>query len=196
MIFIFYMTNSFDKLKKDFLNKKDKSHAQKIDDRIKSLCNVINERNDMYTLSSCSGRICLLAKSTTKKEKNCWVYITHNKADENEILKKIENFREDKQLEFRQESAIIHINVKTEELAKKLMHKSKESGFNQVGIIAIKENRLTIELICDIIITTPIYEKELKTSKEYIKFLTQKANKNQELSWHAINTLEKEIKKI
>jgi len=52
---------TFQKHKKDFLNKKDKSKKGSIDGEIKKLVDKINSLENYYTTSSCSGRI-LIAK--------------------------------------------------------------------------------------------------------------------------------------
>ena len=45
---------NFDKEKKEFLSKKDKSRKGSIDNKIKKLVNKINSLPDFYTTSSCS----------------------------------------------------------------------------------------------------------------------------------------------
>lgn len=37
----------------------------------------------MFTLSSCSARICLLERFNQKKHKNIWKFVTHNATEVN-----------------------------------------------------------------------------------------------------------------
>ena len=48
--------NDFENAKTQALGKRDKSFAGRIDARAVEVCGIINERQDMYTTSSCSGR--------------------------------------------------------------------------------------------------------------------------------------------
>ena len=48
--------NDFDNSKAQCLGKRDKSFAGRIDPHVVEICGIINEREDMYTTSSCAGR--------------------------------------------------------------------------------------------------------------------------------------------
>ena len=76
----------FKKLKKDFLSKKDKSKAGKIDKDIKKLVDMINSFSNYYTTSSCSGRIILLTiPKSGKKNEVKWLFTSHNKINFNDL---------------------------------------------------------------------------------------------------------------
>jgi len=181
--------------KKQALSKLDKSTKGSIDEKIYNLCELINNRDDMFTLSSCSGRVCLLNRVNFSKNKNIWLYITHNFAKFNEVKDTLEKVEDVEKIEFRQESTIIHICVRDLEVARTLMHVGKESGFNIVGIIALK-TKVVVELICDAQISVPIYDKKLLIDFEYLNYLVDYANNLQKISWSAIEKLEKKMKKI
>ena len=177
--------------KKQALYKLDKSNIGEIDEKIRPLCTAINKRDDMFTLSSCCGRITLI--KDLSKTQNIWHFVSHKKIKPQDIMNSLNNYKEDTTLLFIQESVIIHICVKTNELARKLMHISKKSGLNQVGIIA-NRNKIVVELICDSKLELPIYENGIiLINEEYLKILIKKANKNLEKSWNAIKNLTKEI---
>ena len=71
----------FDQQKKDCLNRIDKSIKKSIDKDIRPLVNLINNLNDYYTTSSCSGRILLIEKKTDKKKDARFVFAEHKKAN-------------------------------------------------------------------------------------------------------------------
>ncbi len=177
--------------KKQALSKLDKSNIGEIDEKIKPLCDSINKKDNMFTLSSCSGRITLM--KDLSKTQNIWHFVSHKKIKLQDITNSLNNYKENTPLLFIQESVIIHICVKTNELVRKLMHISKKSGLNQVGIIA-NRNKIVVELICDSKLKLPIYEnRKILINEEYLKILINRANKNLKKSWNAIKKLTKEI---
>ncbi len=189
------VSKSFLNLKKNTLEKLDKSPKGSIDERIINLCNIVNLRKDMFTLSTCSGRVCVLEKSKGKKDAR-WLYTTHHFADLNDIWKVLSNYSGNKFIEFRQESSIIHVAAADIDVAKKIMHAGKMASFNIVGIIGIS-SKVTVELICDVQLLAPVYDKgELLVDKNYVSYLVEKANQNQKISWSSIEKLEKNIKEF
>ena len=86
------MSRHFDQWKRDALSndKEDLSRKHSIDDYIINLINRINNHNDYYTSSSCSGRTIVFSTSSTvtsSTKSNCqWLYVTHEQADLNAIL--------------------------------------------------------------------------------------------------------------
>ena len=71
------MVVGFEKRKQDVLLKKDKSYRRKFDKKIKKLCGKINQMEDYYTTSSCSGRIVLI-KDSDKKESGLFLFVGHS----------------------------------------------------------------------------------------------------------------------
>lgn len=186
------MNKDFLLWKKQALEKLDKSHIGGIDKHIQSLCDTINKKENFFTLSSCSGRICVIGKSSKGKEENCWVYVSHEISNSGEIITILNNYSDEKKLEFRQESAIIHICCENVSLAKKIMHLGKLAGFNQVGIIAIT-NKIVVELICEAEIVVPVYDSKLLVDNNFLEYLVKNANENLEYSWRCIDKLNEEI---
>lgn len=175
------MTNQFLLWKKQALLKLDKSSEGKIDEKILELCNTINKRDDMFTLSSCSGRISILNRENNSKKESIWLFKFHDKVKSIPILK-------NKKLEFRQEAPILHVCTKNLETANKLMSLAKESGFNQVGIIANK-TKIVVELICDLIISFPFQNIDDK----FLENILEKANENLEEGWRRVEKLQQKL---
>lgn len=124
----------FEKEKKEFLGKKDKSPQGEIDKDIKELLDKINSLKDYFTTSSCSGRIVLL-KGQTKKESE-WLFKSHNPIEKLEI-------KED--CWFLQEPPIIHVCCRDINSAKNLLKLAQDSGFGKSGIISLDKIILEIK---------------------------------------------------
>ncbi len=195
----------FKLFKKNVLSKVDKSKKGFIDEKIESLCNTINEKENFVTLSSCSGRILLLkVPKSKKKHLSEWLIVTHEKAKTQEFYNTMKNFEEKNKnyngeefdVYFKMEAAILHVSCKNEEDAFKLLDLAKQNGFRRVGVISKKKN--TVELICNENISIPIYDFENKNfiiKKEQLEFFIKKANLKLEYSWNAIKKLEEKFKK-
>jgi len=185
----------FQKYKKTILEKHDKSFKGEIDSKIKSLCNAINKNKSCVTLSSCSGRICILkvVKNNNKKFSE-WLFITHSIASPKNILEVINKYENKEILYFKQESAIIHIGFESLEIGEKFLRIAKLSGFNRCGFISTTK-KVVLECILAMPINVPIYDKKILISKDYICYLVKEGNKKQKISWIAIKKLEEEFKK-
>ncbi len=67
--------------KKTFLEKLDKSKKGEVDEKVIPLVNIINNKEDYYTTSSCSGRAYLWS-GTGKKNQTEWIKVSHDLIDE------------------------------------------------------------------------------------------------------------------
>jgi tRNA wybutosine-synthesizing protein 3 len=166
---------TFEKEKKDFLIKKDKSKKGEIDKEIKDLVGLINSLPNYYTKSSCAGRIVLLTKKSDKKQEAQWLFVKHGPVGYKEIrnaLKKIPK----QEVWFKQEPLIMHVCCKTIESANKLLNITK-GYFKRTGIIGIKRY-VTLEIIgTDALDTLIAKDSKLLVSEEYLKVLNEESNK-------------------
>ncbi len=197
---------NFELFKKNVLTKIDKSKKGYIDEKIKNLCNTINQHENFVTLSSCSGRILLLkVPKNKKKHLSEWLIVTHEKAKTKEFYKTIKEYeekikntkeKEEYDIYFKMEAAILHVACKKESEAFKLIELAKQNGFRRVGVISKRKN--TVELICNENISLPIYDyknKKFIINEEQLEFLIKKSNEKLQISWKAINSLEEKFKK-
>ena len=67
----------FDNEKKNTLSKLDKSTKGSIDEPILPVLDLINDMEDYYTTSSCSGRIMIFEPSGQRHVD--WLHVTHEK---------------------------------------------------------------------------------------------------------------------
>lgn len=183
--------------KQNALTKKDKSHEQKWDNKIKLLCGKINQQHNLYTTSSCSGRI-IIIPDTNQKLKQGFLYKTHSITTLQEVKNTLSSVRENPReseaknnnpsthLWLRMEPAALHIACKELEQAQKILTKARNLGWKKSGIISIK-GRYIIELFAPELVITPIVPN---LPKEYLELLITEANKKLEQTWTKIKKLE------
>ncbi|MBW2999414.1 hypothetical protein KY339_01975 [Candidatus Woesearchaeota archaeon] len=169
----------FEKHKKDFLAKQDKSKKGKVDKEIAGLVKLINKHPDYYTTSSCSGRITLLKKPSEKKHEASWVFVSHEKITfENikNVLKKLPK----EEVWFMAEPAIFHVSARTIEDAQKIIDLANKSGFKKSGIISAR-NKIIVEVKGTERIETLLSKNnKLLLPEDYIKYVINAANKKLE----------------
>ena len=68
--------------KKNSLGKVDKSKKGGVDKDIKKLIKLINNSDNYYTSSSCSGRIVLIERDKSGRKELCkWLLVSHDKVN-------------------------------------------------------------------------------------------------------------------
>jgi len=193
--------DEFKRRKKQQLMKQDRSTAGKWDNRILKLCNKINKNPDMYTTSSCSGRIVLLYDSLKKKE-DLFILRSHELEDWEEIfwiLKKLEAKWKERSpgaeekgiVLFKQEPCILTVACRNMETAGKMLDIARErAGWKNSGIMSLKRN------ICELRSTEHLALPVMKDGKiiiseDYLKILASEANSRLKATWTKIERLEK-----
>jgi len=183
------MELDFDLHKKNVLSREDKSRKGSWDEKITELCNTINNNDNYCTTSSCSGRILIISKNSSKKHDVDYIFVSHEKISTRDIIGHFEN--SDNNKVFQIQSAIIHVLCKDIESARLLMQKARDCGFRRSGIINI--NPYTVEIISDDSIQIPmILPKELLNSIFYDN-LCKISNDTLEITWNKIKRLVKEL---
>ncbi|MBW2978234.1 hypothetical protein KY331_05290 [Candidatus Woesearchaeota archaeon] len=186
---------TFQKYKKDFLKKLDKSKKGAIDKEILALINLINKNPYYYTTSSCSGRIVLLEKKSEKKQEAKWLLITHKKTSFKEINSKLKNLPK-YPVWFRFEPMILHLAADSIQNAQKIINTARNIGFKRSGIQSTRK-KIIIEIASTEILNTIIADKsKLLVNDDHLKILIKEANKKLKRTQRKIKELYKEIKKI
>jgi tRNA wybutosine-synthesizing protein 3 len=149
----------------------------KADEDIADLVDAINSNEDLYTTSSCAGRIAVL--QTPKKHdklESTWLGKWHHKVtlqDLKEALKK-----HDKYVVYLQsECPILHVVARDLDSAGKLLFAAQQSGFKRSGIQAINPERVLVEICSTEILEVPLAEdgKQL-VGEDYLEYLVDIAN--------------------
>jgi len=189
---------NFKKEKNDFLTKKDKSRKGSIDNKIKKLVDKINSLNEFYTTSSCSGRVLILAISqSNKKNEVKYLFRSHKKIKFSEINKIINKILLKEEVWFKVQPVIMHIASTNINNAIKLLNIARDIGFRRSGIISIRKNKITLELVSTEIIETIISKNgKLLIDEDYLKVLVIEGNGKLEKTWKKIDRLDKEFGRI
>ncbi len=185
----------FEKEKKEFLRKRDKSRKGSIDGKIEKLVNRINSFHSFYTTSSCSGRILLLEiPKSNKKNEVQYLFCSHKKITYNDLNKIIKSILPKNDVWFRVEPVILHVASKNINSAKKLLNLARNIGFRRSGIISIS-NKIVLELISTERLDALVSKNgKLLIDEDYFKTLINEGNKKLEKTWKKIDRLHGELK--
>jgi len=120
-----------------------------VDQDIVNFLLYINELDDFYTTSSCSGRIAIgTGETLSNKRAFKIVYKWHTPISTHELEEAISELEPQgvtAWLLVRQ--PIIHIAVKSMDLALKVLHIAREAGFECSNILTIDEYRVVVEVV-------------------------------------------------
>lgn len=182
----------FDRYKKDFLRKTDKSRKGSVDKEIKWLVDFINSLRNYYTTSSCSGRIVLLQRISEKKQDAKWVFKSHSPVSFKQIKKSL---KLSSSLWFRQEPAIFHICCRRLGDAQFLINAARSVGFKRTGIQSLK--KIMVEVASsDYIDTIIARNNKLLVDERYLKVLVDEANKKLKRNKEKVKEFYRLLKKI
>lgn len=165
----------------------DRSKKGSVDKGIKDLIDTINKKEDLYTTSSCSGRMMLY----TKPERKCdtrWLFVSHEPVCEGTLWKELvkiekitkeieEEEEEDTEVWFKQESFILHVACRNLDAAGRLLDTCKNNGLKRIGIQSMK-NKVMVEILYHVGFKTPVYDKRVLVDEAYAQKLEHIANQN------------------
>jgi tRNA wybutosine-synthesizing protein 3 len=172
------------------LSKLDKSSIGKWDKKIKKLCEKINNLQDFYTTSSCSGRVILMIQQE-KKENDLFLKVWHNKISFNELKKTLnELLKLKKIIKFKLEPPIIHIACRDMKKATEMLEKAKYIGFKRSGLLTFDKN-IILELNTSERMEFPIINKgKILVDDEFLRLIVKMSNEKMEKWWEKIHKLE------
>ena len=168
----------FEKKKLDALRKlseEDKSKKGSVDDKIRSILQVINNSTSYYTTSSCSGRIMVIDFPIAGKKWDVeWLLSSHDEV-KFEIVE--DAIRKGKHKTwFKIEAAILHIACKDTASAEKLLKLVRSIGYKRAGIISVSDSPI-VEIIGTENLVCPVSENGTVLVKEdYLKTIVKEAN--------------------
>eukprot|EP00835_Amoeboradix_gromovi_P004003 NODE_289_length_11662_cov_0.555133.p4 type:complete len:205 gc:universal NODE_289_length_11662_cov_0.555133:10727-10113(-) len=151
----------FAQRKKSVMEKLDKSNKQSIDHHLIETCNAINNMENYFTTSCCSGRVVLMTKTGEKLDKKLsgkWLLVSHDPPNIQDYFKDfnpvymsdvVQNPTERVILKY--EPVIMHVACRDMESAVVLHNASFNAGFRNSGISCdLKQSRFTVAIRCTI----------------------------------------------
>jgi tRNA wybutosine-synthesizing protein 3 len=168
----------------------------KADEDIAVLVDIINFHENLYTTSSCAGRICLMQTPRVHdKLESKWLGKWHGEVEFNELNDALAEH--DKGVVYLQaECPILHVVTKDLDSAKDLLFKAHTCGFKRSGIHSISPGRNVLEILSTESMEAPIAEDgAIFVNDEYLEFLRQIANIKLRSGRVKIGRLENELKK-
>lgn len=170
----------FEKQKLAGLSQVDLSKKGSIDDQIIDVVKYINAKENYFTTSSCSGRIVVFSELANQRKKCChWHYVTHNKANADEVLCSLRGCQGDAVFKF--EPFVLHVQCKDLEDGQEMLKTALVSGFKNSGIVVGKKANVIVAVRSTQSLEVPlVHNGKLLVSDEYIKFVVNAANKKLE----------------
>ena len=166
---------TFDNEKKTFLAKIDRSKKGSIDQKAISIINAINQKNNYYTTSSCSGRV-YFWQGTGKKSDTKWINMSHDTIN-------LDFFNIEKKqgtIWLRFEGFILHVACSNLESATKFLNLAK-TFFKKSSILSIS-NKIIIEVKSSEVIEMPFYHDGSSHIDNY-NWLMEEINQRFEKNW-------------
>lgn len=177
------MVDVFDKQKKSCLEGLDLSRKGSIDAPLEGLVDFINTHNDMFTLSSCSGRIVILRESHSSdkiRKAGCeWIQVSHAELDPSEgfdalmkrtagpgcVVLKFEPF-------------VLHVQCRNMTEAQKVHRAALESGFRNSGLSVSRAGKVVSAVRSTHGLEVPLTDDDGSdlVTKEYVEFVVRKSN--------------------
>lgn len=152
----------------------------------------VTKLKNIFTSSSCAGRIMLLSTDELENKKNSYFHKRyHRQVSFDEIKKDIDNFL-GKDLWFKMEPFIFHFGCKDMHVAKSILKFSQDFGFKKSGIISMKPGRFTVEISNTQYMALPLIIDCVKLFEDKsLKLIIDKANKKIEYNFERLEKFSK-----
>lgn len=129
---------AFDKKRKKAFQQ-DKSKRGEIDPGIKELVDLINGFDNIFTTSSCAGRMAIIKRNSAKKNLE-FLFCSHDREENAEKIKeKLSGDDSSLDVWFLFQPSILHVCCRTLEDANWFISCAKSAGYKRGGIISVKE---------------------------------------------------------
>ena len=156
---------------------KDAIKEKKVDEDIIPFLLEITKLKDIFTSSSCSGRIVLLSSDINENKKYTSFHKRfHRKVEYEELIKEINSFSKG-YLWLKVEPFIFHFGVKDLDFASKLLSFLRDFGLKRAAIISTRPGKIIVEATNTVFLSTLIKkDNNLLVSEEYLKEIVFIAN--------------------
>jgi tRNA wybutosine-synthesizing protein 3 len=136
----------FEERKKKALEKLNEAIKNKeVDEPIKNFLIKINEYKNVYTTSSCAGRIIVLVDKGSKKD-SFFAGKWHDLVKAEIVWNRIVEYSKESLVWLKQEPFILHIVCKKLKDAANIIKIARDVGFKHSGIISMKKEKIVCEI--------------------------------------------------
>jgi len=173
---------------------KDRSKKGDVDEEVKSLLEAINAHPDLYTTSSCAGRIDVFVEPESgKKHEGEWRLVTHDKTKAEDVLAALDDLPAET-VWFRMEGAILHVCCRSLDAAEAFLLACREGGWKHSGILTTGK-RIVVEATTPERVDVPVAKDgELFVPEKFIGFLVKEANEKLVKTRDKMERLEKRLR--
>ncbi|XP_063076157.1 tRNA wybutosine-synthesizing protein 3 homolog [Engraulis encrasicolus] len=183
------MENTFSQCKSLHLSRVDLSRKGSIDDDIYPVVSLLNNSPNYFTTSSCSGRVIVidgLSETSEIQKQNCsWLFVTHQKCSEEDVISGLRNSRGSAVFKF--EPFVLHVQCKDITSARLLLSVAVQSGFRNSGVSIGKRDKIILAVRSTHCLEVPLsHTGEIMVNEKYIHFLVQAANQKMTENLHRI----------
>jgi len=194
----------FAQRKKTALSKADFSRKGSIDEPLVAWVELVNSCPSTFTTSCCSGRVAITRQpeaGVTQKEGLDWVFMSHEKIDEDlrQKVKESINGRltEKGVITFKFEGVIGHFCVESLPLAKQLLDGARLAGLRNSGIAIGANGKFTVQLRGTTALEVPLADNGvLMVTEAYLDWLINVANEKFDQNQKMIDKLYSEHSKL
>jgi len=170
---------------------------KKVDEMLIPFLTEVTKIPDIFTSSSCAGRIMLL--STDEMEDKAVSHFHkryHRTITFNELKKDLEEDTKDADIWFKVEPFIFHFGVKDYNKAKDILKFCSEFGLKKAGIITPKDGKYIIEATATQYMALPLkINNQLLVDDTYLNFILDRGNKKLTYNYELLDKFEKEFLK-
>jgi tRNA wybutosine-synthesizing protein 3 len=175
---------------------KEAIDTKKVDEILIPFLLEVTKIPDVFTSSSCAGRVMLLSTDENESKKiSSFHKKYHRKVSFEEIKKDLsENTEHD--IWLKTEPFIFHFGCKDYQKAKELLSFSQEFGLKKAGIITAKDGKYILEVTSTQFMALPLKSgNDLLITDDYLKFIIERANKKIEINFERLEKFSKQFLK-
>jgi len=166
--------------------------TKKVDDILVLFLLDVTKIPDIFTSSSCAGRIMLLSTDEYENKKVSSFHKKYHRKITFEEIKKDLQLSSENDIWFKMEPFIFHFGCKDYEKAKELLSFAQEFGLKKAGIITAKDGKYILEVTSTQYMALPLKENNnILVSDDYLKFVVDRANKKIEKNFERLEKFSK-----
>lgn len=168
----------------------------RVDERMVPFIEWAFSRPELFTTSTCSGRLVLLQLNESEEKKpECFFAKWHSIPEFGEVWEAL-NKKSAGNLWFKQEPFVIVLGTDSLENAKEIMGICRNNGVKKAGIMSAEDGKFLVEIMGSDYVSFLAKEKDkILLSKEELEKQFSTACKKLERSWKMLEKLEKALKK-